>query len=694
MKRVLNIIVCMLVATMVSCVNTNNVDNVNNQPSGDKGALTLSVDTRTTSGEALDYVLRIYQNNGDSQKLVRKYTSNEDLPPYIWLLEGSYTATVECGKAEAASFDNSYYKGAADFNIVGGEVATVELIATLQNIPVEVIFDQTIVDGCLEGYYVDVLIADSLEEATSATPKLHYTESKVGYFVMPEGKTNLAWHFVGTYVYADGEQVNVDKSGVIENVEIKKHYTLRYKYSKDADGYLGDLIVTVDTTLDERDDHIAFNPDPELKGVGFDIAERHNYIGGARQYQAKSPADFNVVMLTAGGTSYDLTTQTVAGVSVEGLGSTELLITLSDDFFNTLSGGEQTLQLAVGDKDGGFASKDLPYNLQGVNATKKKDISLWTGVGTLSATVFGTPSSVAIECRKVGGEWVSYPASVSGTDLYSATAEGFDAGQNYEYRLVVDGKYIGANCALATEQGAQIPNGDMEDWCDYGGVIVPYHTGINAYWCTGNYGTAALSKNITNESSDVRPGTTGKKSAFMKSEYVVVKFAAGNMYVGSWGQMVGTQGAIIYFGQPFTYNAKPKAIRFWAKWNCGAIDKVGEGVATKGDPDLTKIFCCLTTDVQMVDSTNLDETGFSPDDNTLKTSSDARYDKVLYSAYMETTQSQTEWKQVEIPFTFYGEDVNEVPTHILLTFTCSGYGDYFDGSTSSWLYVDDIELVY
>ena len=695
MKRVFNIIICMCLAALVSCVNTNNVNNGNNQPSGDKGALSLSVDTRTTSGETLDYVLRIYQNNGESQKLVRKYTSNENLPPYIWLLEGNYTAVVESGKPETVSFDNSYYRGEKTFDIVGGELSTVELIATLQNIPVEVIFDQTIVEGCLEGYYVDVLIADSLEEATSTTPKLNYTESKVGYFVMPEGNTNLVWHFVGTYVYADGDQVNIDKTGVIENVEIKKHYTLRYKYSKDADGYLGDLIVTVDTTLDERDDHIAFNPDPELKGIGFDIAERHNYVGGARQYQAKSPAEFNLVMLTTGDTSYDLTTQTIAGVSLEGMGSTELLITLSDDFFNALSGGEQTLQLAVGDKDGGFASKELPYNLQGVNATKKKDIKLWTGVGTLSATVFGTPSSVAIECRKAGGEWVSYSASASGTDLYSANAEGILPGENYEYRLAVDGKYIGENLAFATEQGAQIPNGDMEGWCQNNdGVVIPYSTTINSYWCTGNYGTASIGKNITNESSDVRPGSTGKKSAYLDSEYVVVKFAAGNMYVGSWGQMVGTQGAIIYFGQPFTYNAKPKAIRFWAKWNCGEIDKIGEGVATKGDPDLTKIFCCLTTGTQMVDSTNLDETGFSPDDNTLKTSNEARYDKVLYSAYMETTTSQTEWKQVEIPFTFYGEDPSQVPTHIILTFTCSGYGDYFDGSTSSWLYVDDIELVY
>jgi hypothetical protein len=73
---------------------------------------------------------------------------------------------------------------------------------------------------------------------------------------------------------------------------------------------------------------------------------------------------------------------------------------------------------------------------------------------------------------------------------------------------------------------------------------------------------------------------------------------------------------------------------------------------------------------------------------------DARYNIVLYSAYMEATVSQTEWKQYEIPFTFYGNNPNQKPTHMILTATCSGYGDYFDGSTQSWLNIDDIELVY
>lgn len=691
MKRIFNIILCAGLLALASCANNRNVDaGTESTPSGDKGALTLNVDSRAVTDTTLDYVLRIYQNGTDKDMLVRRYSSSDELPQYIWLVAGNYTATIECGKPQAASFDNSYYYGEKAFTIEGGKTTQVDLVAVLQNIPVEVAFDQTVVEGFEDGYYVDVAAIADLAQATDSTPKLHYTESKTGYFVMPEGETTLSWRFVGTFVYADGEKVSVDKAGKIENVEVKKHYTLSFKYSKDASGFLGDIIVTVDTSIDERDDHIAFNPDPEVRGVGFDYTASCNYAGGERQYMATSPAEFVGVTLAAGDQIFDPVTNTIEGITLSGMNTPQLYITLSDKFFNMLSGGEQSIALTVMDNDGGVTTKQLPYVLQGVNTYKKSGTDLWNGTSRLTATVFGAPSNVQIMYRGVGeSEWKYSTAVASATaNEYEATAEGISPSKSYEYGLSIDGATVGTSLNFTTVAGAQIPNGDMEGWSQQGGVIIPFATPANSYWCTGNWGTAALDKNITQSSTDVRPGSTGSKSAYLNSEYIVVKFAAGNLYVGSWGGMSGTN-AVVYFGQPFEYNAKPKAIRFWAKYTCGTIDQGSK----KGEVDLTKIFCALTTDRHAVDSSQADATTFSPSDAEIK-SGDARYDKVLYSAYMETSTSQTEWKQIEIPFTFYGTDPSVKPTHIILTFTCSGYGDYFTGSTSSEMYIDDIELVY
>ena len=693
MRRVFNICIWACALVLASCVSDTNVKDADNTPAADKGVLKLNVATRATEGQTQrDYILSIYKNDADKQTLVRKYDSSKadmQKPEYIWLLEGNYTAVVESGIAVSATFNETeqYLLGKRDFTIKAGETEKVDVVAVLQNIAVEVLFDQTIVDGFRDGYNVEVKADDSA--------KLTYTANKKGYIIMPEGVTTLSWHFAGTFVYEDGEEVEVDKSGVIESVEPKRAYKLSFKYSAGAVGFLDGLSVRVDETIDERDDHLSFSPDPELKGVGFDISVPYSYAGGDRQYVATSPADFRDVVLTVGEKVFNPATESVAGITLAGLNTPQLYITLSDAFFNSLSGGEQIIEMYIADTSGSEIHKYLPYNLQGVNVYDASAEKLaWAGgTTTLSATVFGTPSSVQLVYREGEGEWKSFDAASSATNTYTAQIEGIEASRTYEYNLVINGKEVGTSLTFTTRDGNQIPNGDLEDWCkNDDGVIIPYHTPTNAYWCSGNYGTAILSKNITQSSSDVRPGSKGTKSMYMDSEYIVVKFAAGNGYIGSWGGMDGTN-AKVYFGQPFEYNAKPKAIRFWAKWNSGKIDKVKGKVAKEGDPDLCKIFCALTTDRHLVDSSKAKETTFSPSDKDIK-AGDARYDKVLYSAYFETTESQTEWKEITVPFTFYGKDPNQVPSHLILTFTCSGYGDFFDGSTSSWLYVDDIEFVY
>lgn len=156
------------------------------------------------------------------------------------------------------------------------------------------------------------------------------------------------------------------------------------------------------------------------------------------------------------------------------------------------------------------------------------------------------------------------------------------------------------------------------------------------------------------------------------------KFAAGNLFVGRFVRVDG-MGGIVEFGRPFDFNARPKAIRFWMKNNQGTIN---EGSHTSGT-DLAKIYCCLT-DRNFTVNTNDESTLFTPAITT---------DGILASAYYDSTESHSEWTLIEIPFE-YRDNLTTKPTILLLTFTCSGYGDYFTGSTDSFMYIDDVELVY
>ena len=684
-------------AALASCATDGTMDGVPTDGAADnKGALRLNVSA--TASDA-PFALRIFSLGEDGERsLVRKYTSQSDIPEYVWLVAGRYCATVEIGTPVAAAFDGEYYYGEQEFVLTAGvEPSTVDIVCYAENVPVEVLYDASVTTptttGGFEGYAAKVVAGESLTDG--AAPQLDYTESKMGYFILPEGVTTLSWEFAGTYKYADGEVVDVRKAGKIENVAPRTHYKLSFRYSADANGSVA-ITAMVDTSVDHRNDHFAFNPDPEIKGVGFDAAAPCNYTSGDRVYSIVALENLVALTLSVDGTTYDPINNAVDGVAVSGVNTAAMQVTLSAPFFNVMSGGLHHVELRVEDAGGGVCSVTLPYNLQGVDAytNRSKEVLAWTGGTTeLTATVFGSPSTVEILYREAEGEWQRSAAKSSGSNKYTAQLTGMKANTTYEYCLEIGGTKVGAGSSFTSKDGAQIPNGGLEDWCKNGdGVIIPYATSNNAYWCTGNYGTAVLSKNITQSSTDVRPGSTGSKSMYMDSEYIVVKFAAGNGYVGSWGGMDG-MNAKVYFGQPFTYTAKPRAFRFWAKFNCGTIDREGQGVGKKGDPDLCKIFCCMATDSHLVDSSDGAGTTFSPSDANIK-SGDARYNKVLYSAYFESTTSQTEWKLFEVPFTFYGNDPNQVPTHLILTFTCSGYGDFFDGSTDSWMYVDDIELVY
>jgi hypothetical protein len=55
-------------------------------------------------------------------------------------------------------------------------------------------------------------------------------------------------------------------------------------------------------------------------------------------------------------------------------------------------------------------------------------------------------------------------------------------------------------------------------------------------------------------------------------------------------------------------------------------------------------------------------------------------------------QSVTDWTEFNVELTY--KNFTAKPTHVIIVFSSSKYGDYFTGSTSSVLYLDDLELVY
>ena len=392
--------------------------------------------------------------------------------------------------------------------------------------------------------------------------------------------------------------------------------------------------------------------------------------------------------ITVEGNSYDMLNGSNSGISVAKKDDKHYSVTLAPEFFAPLNGGSHEVLFKVSDQDGGEANIPVLFWTQGISPIGN-NFDLWYNTANFSGVAFDpAASSVAVKYCTAGGAWKQLSASTTSTaNIYSATANDFAAGISYEYALFVNDSQVGNILSVVTPEGAQIPESDLENWTEKDGQIMcPTSTLLNTTWDTGNHATASIGAgNLTNPSNDVRPGSKGNKSAYMKSMKAAVmgigKFAAGNLFVGKFVQISG-MGGIVDFGKPFEFTARPKAVKFWMKSNCGVID-LEDKLKLEGEIDLTKIFICFSDRSEPYRvNTNDETTLFDP----------RTAPNVVALSYYESKTSVTEWTEITLPIEYKDNDTK--PNFLVFTFTCSGYGDYFTGSTDSFMYVDDIELVY
>jgi hypothetical protein len=190
---------------------------------------------------------------------------------------------------------------------------------------------------------------------------------------------------------------------------------------------------------------------------------------------------------------------------------------------------------------------------------------------------------------------------------------------------------------------------------------------------------------LTAPSTDIRPGSAGVSSAYLKSQKAQVmgigKFAAGNLFTGTFS-LNGMDG-IVTFGRDFAFAGKPKSLSFWMKNNEGTIN---EGSHASGT-DIYTIMVLITDGTTFAVNTK--------DTSTFLTmESLATRDGIIAYGYLQGSDSRADWTQETINIIYRDDMKNVKPKKIVVSFTPSGYGDYFCGSTSSWMYVDDIVLNY
>lgn len=682
-------------------------------PGNGNGALQISVSlpdkTRAEEYNPLDFsTMKIFKVERDAEdklteSLIRKYRPATSVPSNLYLAAGEYKITVEAGTGDEATFDHKTYYGEESFTIEANKTKVVPVVCRITNIAVKVVFDPTVAAAFDTEHFVYVSAADTFSKEnaeSSSVPTLKFVDSGTGFFLLPEGVSHISWGFYGKSTDAD---INAkgQKTGVIENPEKGKQYTLTYAYSKDADGFLS-VSVKVREYESAHDDNFTFSPQPTLSGDGFSIAQTVGFYKDPVKLQVSSINPLSSIKFTVDGTEY---TVMEAGVPSETNAGNGITYTVTDQFsgkiqfepsfFDRIAGGIKSLDFVVTDTDNSEGSATVKVAVQGASGILGSD--LWFGTAKIGAVVTNPDaSSVKIRYRESGaGEWSEVEA-VKGTDGFTYTADvtGFTADKTYEFQMMDAGTESGKLLSVKTEAGIQLPNAGFEEWHQSGSPWYPYAQGGTEFWATGNPGATSVgaSYNLTSGSEDVRPGSSGKLSARLETKKPSVmgigKLAAGNIFIGQFGAVSGMGGSV-NMGREFSFNAKPKALRVWYKYTPKGSDK-------------GRIFVCLVnmTDgskYHVVNTNSPNQTTFSPDDEFLyadKTNTGTLQGHIIgYGDLMlETTVS--DWTMVEIPITYREQYSSERSNVLMVTASASYRGDYFEGEVGSLMYLDDVEFVY
>lgn len=333
--------------------------------------------------------------------------------------------------------------------------------------------------------------------------------------------------------------------------------------------------------------------------------------------------------------------------------------------------------------------KDIDVEFSAVDAWAKR---IWLYANGRSGEKQG------FRYRTAGSEeWTEVENVEAEGGSFSACIEGLEPLTDYEVMAYVDDSMTPIT-KVTTDAIFELPNSDFEEWhTDDKGIVRPYALGGIPFWGSGNDGAAMASTTLTEPTEDIRPGSEGKYAASLQSKKAALmglgKFAAGNIFLGEFGGLVGLDG-LVNFGRPST--ARPVALHGWVKYNCGAIDELGRVPSSrpnlqKGDMDEGQIMIA-------VGRWTAEEYGGSAECPVVVNTKDEStyFDKngkdVIGVGEMILTESTNGWMEFTLPLDY--RSTSDVPTHMIIVCTGSRFGDYFTGSTQSLMLVDDLTLVY
>ena len=271
---------------------------------------------------------------------------------------------------------------------------------------------------------------------------------------------------------------------------------------------------------------------------------------------------------------------------------------------------------------------------------------------------------------------------------FTADLTDLQPGTKYEYQAIADDYINTESMYFTTESMFMIPNASFEYWCKGGlkNAVMPNENANNIFWDSGNQGAALATTVLLDKSSDMVH--SGNYSARMASKWCGMAgmgaFSGGNMFSGVCTNVVISANATaeLTYGQPFN-GSRPAKLRGWANYRPGSVDYAGDALS-KGATDHGQVMVALTTGTMYINPTA--GNFFNSNDPSV-----LAFGEVTWTGNFS---ADGQLQEFVIPINYKEAANNTKATYIILQATASKFADRFVGSTSSVLYIDDLELIY
>lgn len=688
-----------------------------------------------------DCKVRIYQREKEDLKLVRKYQGVENVPADILLASGDYQVKVTAGEVVSASFDKKFYEGIKSFTITKGADVKVDVVANVGNTVATVAFAET-----MNPYFENCTVGVAVKAENGTLDFMADDAGKLGYFSAPVACDTLFCTFEATNKLTGAPFVHID---TIPDVVSATLYNLTYEFKEsevevpDTGGGMINLVVDV-TPIGEVETEETIYRRPSVKaemggqnlvltqpaymkiGDGEDMTVMIKGSTELTQIEIASEQFPDFLGAPTAQQAFDLKNLTTeeedllanGGITIDkkeaSLGHA-MDIKLSASLIRkyTAENGTRNIRFSVTDQRGyqrivdwQIVASDIA--VQTVAIPDDKKYLIWATKATLFGEVLPErepQSELSFRYRKVGTtEWQTVPAVRNGSVL-TAEVTGLKNDDNelfseYEYQVMEGTMASNVKCQFTTEKTLQLENCGFEEWSGSApAYIAPSSNDSDIFWDSGNHGSATLGRDVTTPDTNVKH--SGNRSAKLTSQKVVTQFAAGNLFTGRYLQteMSGLKGdGILGWGRPFT--SRPIALTGWIRYNSGKVNYADSHIGNN-EQDQGYIFIALgdwqeetytykgvTYSWERIVATKVPKLF----DHTTENKGTIAHGEQTWMQSTDEDLNGTKMYPFTIRLDYWDEE--RIPTTIIVVASASKFGDFFAGSTSSVMWLDDLKLIY